>query len=252
MERLIRPNIRQLQPYRCARDDYSLGILLDANENPYPAPVSLSTGGCVEQLNRYPDPHQVELRKRLAEMRGLPSPDYVFVGNGSDEAIDLLVRLVCRPGLDRALCCPPTYGMYAVSAAINDVQMVRVPLSSPVDDGETGGVGGKQDIDSFQLQIPQILQALGDDAAAASDANDGKVKLIFLCSPGNPTGRALRLTDVQQLLDKFTDGLVVMDEAYIDFAEDKQDNSACQLIERYQNLVVLQTMSKAYGLAGIR
>ncbi|KAL2919845.1 histidinol-phosphate transaminase [Polyrhizophydium stewartii] len=252
---IVRPNILALQPYRCARDDYKSGILLDANENSYgpalsdPAgdfvtPPAASTPGVDPNpdeapvnpdvhLERYPDPHQHEVKSRLCAFRGLPSPDHLFLGVGSDESIDIAIRVFCRPGVDKILICPPTYGMYSVSAQINDVQVVRVPLD--VADGR------------FQLQVDQVLETL---------AADPLIKILFLCSPGNPTGNLLAHADVKRILD-FTGykGIVLVDEAYIDFSVDAEGvnlQSVASWTVEYPNLVVTQTLSKAFGLAGIR
>lgn len=213
---IVRPNLRNLEPYRCARDDYSTGILLDANENSFGPPLENDE----QSLNRYPDPHQIELRTLMAEFRGV-AMEQVFAGVGSDEAIDLLMRIVCVPGKDSILITPPTYGMYKVSANINDVRVQSVPLT-----------------EDFQLRVPEIL-----------DAVEETTRLIFVCTPGNPTAKCVSADDVRTILDNFKTGLVVVDEAYIDFADEP---SFCRLVSTYPNLVVLQTLSKAFGLAGIR
>jgi len=210
---LVRPNILALSPYRCARDDYERGILLDANENSFGA----ITGDA--DLNRYPDPYQKALKARIAAFRGL-DPDQVFTGVGSDEPIDLLLRIFCTPGLDRILITPPTYGMYKVAASINDVAVDQVPLTP-----------------TFQLEPERILEAVTPHT-----------KLLFLCSPNNPTGNLLQQEHIQQVLDAFP-GIVVIDEAYIDFTD---QTSWCQALGRYPRMVVLQTLSKSFGLAGIR
>ncbi len=212
-ESLLRPSIRELKPYRSARDDFKSGILLDANENPYSPGVEQASG-----LNRYPDPHCDALRARLSELKGI-SPEQIFAGNGSDEAIDLLIRMFCEPGRDRIIITPPTYGMYRVSADINGVACIECPLNP-----------------DFTLNPERIL-----DAAPGA-------KLIFLCSPNNPTSNRISTDAIEQILSK-SGCLVVVDEAYIDFSEEK---SLLPLIDRYPNLVVLQTLSKAWGLAGIR
>ena len=211
---LVRPNILELKPYRSARDDFDSGILLDANENALGAPFEDD-----QQLNRYPMPYQEELRSKIAEFRDVNSQN-VFVGVGSDEAIDLLFRIFCEPGKDRVLITPPTYGMYKVSAAINDVQVDQVLLT-----------------EDFQLQVEETLAAVSD-----------RTKLIFLCSPNNPTGNSLNPTDIFAITDRF-EGIVVLDEAYIDFANQP---SFSKEVQKRNNLVILQTMSKAFGLAGIR
>lgn len=211
---LVRENIRDLKPYRSARDDFDSGILLDANENSFGAPFADDL-----ELNRYPMPYQNELRDKIAAFRGVDTEN-VFVGVGSDEAIDLLFRIFCTPGKDRVIINPPTYGMYKVSATINDVAVDEVLLT-----------------ENFQLQPDKILEAVQPET-----------KMIFICSPNNPTANSLDIDDIMQVLNEF-DGIVVIDEAYIDFST--QASLAGNLTD-YNNLVVLQTMSKSFGLAGIR
>jgi histidinol-phosphate aminotransferase len=211
---LVRENIKNLKPYRSARDDFDSGILLDANENSFGAPFADDM-----ELNRYPMPYQEELREKIAAFRGLDTEN-VFVGVGSDEAIDLLFRIFCTPGKDRVIINPPTYGMYKVSAAINDVAVDEVLLT-----------------ENFQLQPDKVLEAVTPET-----------KMIFLCSPNNPTGNSLDIDDIMKVMNNF-DGIVVIDEAYIDFS--RQASLAGNLTD-YNNLVVLQTMSKSFGLAGIR
>lgn len=212
LENLLRPNIRALIPYSSARDDFkgTAHIRLDANENPYNR----------EGLNRYPDPYQSILKKRISAVKSVPTEN-IFLGNGSDEAIDLLIRAFCRPGIDKVLTFIPTYGMYKVSAAINDVEVIEVPLN-----------------DDFQP----------DTDAAWKHIRGKNVKIGFLCSPNNPTGNLMDSARVMDLLKHF-DGITVIDEAYIDFADAE---SWSQRLEEFPRLVVLQTLSKAYGLAGIR
>ncbi len=208
---LVRPNILALKPYSTARDEYKGGAIstwLDANENPY------NNG-----VNRYPDPHQKELKARLSTLKGVPAEN-IFVGNGSDEAIDLAFRIFCRPGIDNALSIAPTYGMYSVCAAVNDVELREVPLGA-----------------DYSLPADALL--------AAADAN---TKLLWLCSPNNPTGNAFPQAEVERLLREF-EGMVVIDEAYIDFAD--TPGFAGRLAE-FPNLIVLQTLSKAWGMAGLR
>ncbi len=212
LDSLVRPNIRSLVPYRCARDDYDSGILLDANENS----IGAVTGD--DGLNRYPDPHQNELRARIAAIRGC-RPDQIFCGVGSDEAIDLLIRIFCVPGRDRIVITPPTYGMYKVAAKVNDVGVDEWPLTP-----------------DFQLDMSSVPRPVSG------------VPLLFLCSPNNPTGNNLRREDIIRVIESFP-GIVVVDEAYIDFTDQK---SFVAELDRYPNLVVLQTFSKSYGLAGIR
>ncbi|MCS7005638.1 MAG: histidinol-phosphate transaminase [Cytophagales bacterium] len=212
--KIVRPHIWELKPYSSARDEYTgtHGIFLDANENPY----SSVTG---ESFNRYPDPYQRSIKEMLATLKGV-SPNQIFLGNGSDEAIDLLIRLCCEPHQDNILIMPPTYGMYAVSAEINCVKVKEVLLTP-----------------DFQLRVAEILQQV-----------DAQTKIIFVCSPNNPTGNCFRQADILELLEHFH-GLVVIDEAYIDFA---RIPSFITLLGKFPNLVVLQTFSKAWGMAGLR
>ncbi len=214
LQDLVRRNIRQLSPYRSARDDFQSGILLDANENSFGSPFGEDDG-----LNRYPTPHQDEVRERVAEFRSVQK-DNIFVGVGSDESIDLLMRIFCQPGKDRILITPPTYGMYKVSAQIHDIEVDEVLLNS-----------------QYHLQPENVLDEVRADT-----------KLLFLCSPNNPTGNDLKREDVEYLIREF-DGIVVLDEAYVDFSERE---SLAPLVLKYPNLVILQTFSKAFGLAGIR
>ena len=207
---LLRENIRTLAPYSTARDEYQgeLGIYLDANENPYD-----------NNYNRYPDPHQKNLKRRLAEIKGVPV-EKIFIGNGSDEPIDLVFRLFCEPRRHNAVSIAPTYGMYKVAAAINDVQMREVQL-------EPG----------FTLDAEKLL--------AAADEN---TRLLFLCSPNNPSGNCFPKKEIEKVIRRFN-GIVILDEAYIDFAG--QPGFLSELDE-YPNLVILQTLSKAWGMAGLR
>lgn len=251
-----RPNILKLQPYRCARDDYKddgHNILLDANENAFGPPISAQAAEALQSsssgspaaakidllgLHRYPDPHQHDLKQRLCDLRNTHahtaktiSPENLFVGVGSDEAIDALLRAFCVPGRDTILVCPPTYGMYSVSADVNDVGLVKVPLLAAPD---------------FRLDVPAILAAL-DGAAHATR----HIKLVYLCSPGNPTGALLAKDDVRRVLEHPTwNGIVVLDEAYVDFAGEAA--SLAEWVAEWPNLVVMQTLSKAFGMAGIR
>ncbi|RKP23934.1 pyridoxal phosphate-dependent transferase [Syncephalis pseudoplumigaleata] len=251
---LVRPNIRTLTPYRCARDDYNTGILLDANENAYgpaalppPPPGSnnssgeaASADGCA-RYHRYPDPLNLDVKAMYTAWRGLPGPEWAFFGVGSDEAIDIIMRVFGVPGRYKILICPPTYGMYSVSAATNDLGVVKVPLDV------TAG--------RFQLRVDEIL---------AATANDDDIRMMFLCSPGNPTGVRLDPRDVRRILESDYRGLVIIDEAYIDFVEAAASASAddsatedakgslAQWTMRYPNLIVMQTLSKSFGLAAIR
>mmetsp|Transcript_14707 Transcript_14707/g.22794 ORF Transcript_14707/g.22794 Transcript_14707/m.22794 type:complete len:375 (+) Transcript_14707:177-1301(+) len=219
--KLARSNILALHPYRCARDDYSSGVLLDANENALGPAAKLDVAQIKLELERYPCPYQVPLKTLYAEYRGVSSPNKIFVGVGSDEAIDLLFRIFCKPGQDNVITTPPTYGMYKVCAAVNDVEVVTVPLTS-----------------EFDLRIPEMLAAVTEHT-----------KLMFICSPGNPTAKAIPLEDVIKVANSDYKGLIIVDEAYIDFSS---KGSAAQLLDDYPNIVVLQTLSKAFGLAGIR
>src|SRR5690606_10008564 len=214
LQALLRPHIATLKPYSSARDEYSgeAAIFLDANENP-----SGSVNG--GDFNRYPDPLQKALKDRLAQIKGV-SAENIFFGNGSDEAIDLLFRAFVRPGVDNVVILPPTYGMYEVSAAINDAAIRVANLAA-----------------DFQL-----------DKAAILNAVDENTKIIFVCSPNNPTGNLMDTHVIQELLEAFP-GLVVVDEAYIDFADTESHTS---LLGAFPNLVVLQTLSKAWGLAALR
>ena len=206
---LVRQNILNLKPYSSARDEFSgtEGVFLDANENPN------------GNYNRYPDSHQTELKSVLGKVKSV-APKNIFLGNGSDEVIDLIFRTFANPGMDKVVICPPTYGMYEVSANINDVEIVNIPL-----------------LPSFQLNRQAIYQIIEQDPA---------VKLIFICSPNNPTGNLLE--GIEDIIEKFN-GIVVVDEAYIDFSP---ESSKAQAIHTYNNLIVLQTLSKAWGLAGVR
>ncbi|MPR37038.1 histidinol-phosphate transaminase [Salmonirosea aquatica] len=214
LRRVIRPHIFDLTPYSSARDEYTgkIGVFLDANENPLGSVLS-------KDYNRYPDPHQVLAKEKLAPIKGV-KPEQIFLGNGSDEAIDLLVRATCTPGQDSLIILPPTYGMYEVSAAINDVEIIKVPLTT-----------------DFQIDTEKVLNAIRPDT-----------KLIWVCSPNNPSGNLVQPEAIETLLDAF-DGLVVVDEAYIDFAAITSWN---QRLDEFPNLVVLQTFSKAWGLASLR
>ena len=211
---LMRPNIRALKPYSSARSEFAgtAEVFLDANENAFGSPAG-------DGMNRYPDPLQTALKLHLAEMLEV-LPEQIFVGNGSDEAIDLLMRIFCVPGKDEIIICPPTYGMYRVSADINDVTVKEVALTR-----------------KFQLDVAAILRAVTE-----------RTKLIFVCSPNNPTGNTMERNAIIEIATNF-DGLVVVDEAYIHFAD---ADSMVNELNRLPNLVVLQTFSKAWGMAGIR
>ena len=211
---LIRPNIRNLVPYSSARDEFKgeASIYLDANENSLGSPLT-------KWYNRYPDPLQWEVKKKLAAIKGIPA-EQIFLGNGSDEAIDLLYRAFCEPGMDNVIICPPTYGMYEVSANINNIALKKVPLTP-----------------DFQIDLDAMEQAI-----------DMNTRIIWLCSPNNPTGNSLNREDIEIILNNF-DGLVVIDEAYINFSRQR---SFIPELNEYPNLVILQTMSKAWGLAALR
>lgn len=208
----IRNNIKELLPYSTARDDYKGGdisVWLDANESPY------NNG-----VNRYPDPHQKALKGEIAQLKGV-TPEQVFVGNGSDEAIDLCFRIFCEPGVDNVVAIAPTYGMYAVAAAINNVAVREVPLEA----------------ETYALNVPAML--------AAADAH---TRLMWVCSPNNPTGNAFSLQQLEALADNFG-GVLVVDEAYTDFSSQP---SMLTVLSKHPNVVVLQTLSKAWGMAGLR
>ncbi len=214
IEKLIRPNIKKLKPYSSARDEFSgtASVFLDANENSFGSPLE-------KNYHRYPDPLQKRLKESIAQIKGVPAP-HVFLGNGSDECIDLLYRAFCNPGKDNVIICPPTYGMYEVSAHINDIEAREAKLDA-----------------HFQLQ-PDLIASLIDE----------HTKMVFICSPNNPTGNAIVRDEIEMLLNNFN-GLVVIDEAYINFSRYR---SFIQELTEYPNLVVLQTFSKAWGLAALR
>jgi len=214
LQNILRKNIKELVPYSSARDEFKgeASVFLDANENAYGSPLS-------ESYNRYPDPLQFKVKKRLSEIKGVP-PQNIFLGNGSDEAIDILFRAFCNPGSDNVITVPPTYGMYEVSANINDVEVRKIKLTA-----------------DYQLNMEAIAEAI-----------DEHTKIIFICSPNNPTGNSINRDDIESILANF-DGLVVIDEAYINYSRQK---TFIQELTEYSNLVVLQTLSKAWGLAGLR
>jgi len=213
---LVRENIKKMTAYSSARHEFSgdANIFLDANENAMGSPLPEGMS-----FNRYPDPLQLKVKEKLSAIKGVPVKN-IFLGNGSDEAIDLLFRIFCEPGKDNILIFPPTYGMYEVCAEMNDVEVKKIPL-----------------IENFQLDLDAIENAI-----------DSFTKLIFICSPNNPTGNSINRNDVEIVLNNF-EGLVVIDEAYINYA--KQKTFIPELTE-YPNLVILQTLSKAWGLAGLR
>lgn len=214
IQNLLRNNIKDLKPYSSARDEYSgsIGTFLDANEN--------SIGSVPEgDYNRYPDPLQIKVKEKLSKIKNLNIQN-IFIGNGSDEAIDLLIRAFCEPGADNILIMPPTYGMYKVAADINNVDVIEVPLN-----------------EGFNISTESVKSSVNE-----------KTKLIFICSPNNPSGNILDKDPIISILESFN-GLVIIDEAYIDFAERK---SWITELMNYSNLVVLQTFSKAWGLANLR
>ena len=214
LNKIVRENVKRLIPYSSARNEYDAAarIFLDANENSFGSPTA-------DNYSRYPDPQQNAIKKKVASLNDVECSQ-IFIGNGSDEVIDLLIRVFCRPGIDNIVICPPTYGMYEVSASINDVAVKRANLTP-----------------DFAL-----------DTAVINRTIEENTKLIFLCSPNNPTGNYLSLDDILKITASFP-GIVVVDEAYIHFSEQP---SLISEISRYQNLVVLQTFSKAWGLAGLR
>ncbi|MCT4697764.1 histidinol-phosphate transaminase [Tenacibaculum haliotis] len=210
LEKIVRKNIQKLKAYSSARDEFkgTAEVYLDANENPFGT------------LNRYPDPKQTKIKERLSTIKNVEN-NQIFIGNGSDEVIDLAFRIFCEPGKDKALTFSPTYGMYDVSASINDVELIKQPL-----------------VNDFQISLNQLQPYL--------DMED--VKIIFICSPNNPTGNCFEDETIQYILDNFN-GMVIIDEAYIDFST--RASYATQLAN-YPNLIVSQTFSKAWGLAGAR
>lgn len=211
---LVRENVLKLKPYSSARQDFvgKASVFLDANENPF--------GSSIDQdCNRYPDPLQWQLKFQLARVKGVPA-EYIFVGNGSDEVIDLAYRIFCNPGKDNVIICPPTYGMFEVCAQINDLEVRKVNLTS-----------------NFQLDVDGIMQAV-----------DAQSKILFICSPNNPTGNNMNREDIEVLLNNFP-GIVIIDEAYINYSTQK---TFIQELTEYSNLIVMQTLSKAWGLAALR
>lgn len=210
-ETVVRPNILALAPYSCARDEFKgeASVYLDANESPY------NNG-----VNRYPDPLQPEVKRLLAPLKGVRQ-EQIFLGNGSDEAIDLIYRIFCQPRVDNVVAISPSYGMYQVCADVNDIEYRAVPLTA-----------------DFQL-----------DRQALVDRVDARTKVIWICSPNNPTGNAFALEEIEWFLQKFPNKIVVVDEAYIDFSSKP---SLLMVLDKYENLIVMQTLSKAWGQAAIR
>jgi histidinol-phosphate aminotransferase len=214
LESLIRKNIKSLKPYSSARSEFKgeASLFLDANENSFGSPLD-------ENFNRYPDPLQWQLKFALAKIKGVPAEN-IFIGNGSDEAIDLAYRIFCNPGKDNVIICPPTYGMYEVCANINDIETRKINL-----------------VNDFQLDVDGIISA-----------TDENTKLLFVCSPNNPSGNNMNRSDIEFLLNDFP-GLIIIDEAYINFSRQK---TFIKELTTYPNLIVLQTLSKAWGLAALR
>jgi len=210
INKLVRENIRGLTPYSSARDEYSgiQGVFLDANENPYGI------------LNRYPDPYQKKLKSAISKLKGIDK-EYIFVGNGSDEIIDLTLRIFGNPGRDKVMTFPPTYGMYETSAEVNDLEVIKVPLN-----------------ENFQIDINSAEKYFDDE----------NLKVIFICSPNNPTGNCIHYESIEYIIRRFS-GIILLDEAYSDFSEKP---SFLKKTEKYQNLIVMQTFSKALGLAAVR
>jgi histidinol-phosphate aminotransferase len=230
LNNLVRDNIKNLMPYASARHEFTgnASVFLDANENAYGSPLPSPAGVPCKgtsvaqpgvRFNRYPDPLQWQLKLQLSEIKGVPAGN-ICIGNGSDEIIDLAYRIFCNPGKDNVIICPPTYGMYAVNAAINDVEVRKVDLTA-----------------AFQLDMEGIMQA-----------TDSHTKLLFICSPNNPTGNQMNRADVLWLLNNFP-GIVILDEAYVNYS--KQESFIAELTQ-YPGLVVMQTLSKAWGLAALR
>lgn len=214
LDKVVRPNIKTLKPYSSAKDEYTgeAKILLDANENSLGSPLT-------KWYNRYPDPYQLKVKEKMAFIKQIAA-NQIFLGNGSDECIDILFRTFCEPGKDNIIICPPTYPMYEVGANINDIAIQKAPL-----------------LPDYQLNVAHIEQLVNE-----------RTKIIWICSPNNPTGNSLDRIDIETILNHF-DGIVVVDEAYINFSKQK---SFVQSLIDYPNLVVLQTLSKAWGLAGLR
>ncbi len=213
LQELVRPNIISLKPYSSARDEFTgeASVYLDANESPYNAPY-----------NRYPDPYQRKLKQKISELKQV-EVDQIFLGNGSDEPIDLLIKAFCTPGIDNIISIEPTYGMYQVAADINCIEVKRIPLTA-----------------GFDLDTNALLKAA-----------DSKSKLLFICSPNNPTGNSFVQEDILNIIINFQ-GIVVLDEAYIQFTEMEDIVDSRKLLLEYENLIVLRTFSKAYGMAGLR
>jgi histidinol-phosphate aminotransferase len=214
-ENFILPHIWNLKPYSSARDEFKgkEGVFLDANENPLGS-------GLEENWNRYPDPLQLAIKDQLSEIKSCKT-NQIFLGNGSDEAIDLIMRMTCQSGVHNIILCPPTYGMYEVSASINHIEQRKVSLTK-----------------QYQLDVDGILKTI-----------DSNTRLLFICSPNNPTGNKLNRSDIYTLIESFKSGFVIIDEAYIDFSDEP---SFILELAKYPQVIVMQTLSKAYGLASLR
>jgi histidinol-phosphate aminotransferase len=214
ISKLLRPHLQQLTPYSSARDEFkgTADVYLDANENAFGSTSQ-------DRFRRYPDPYQSALKNKIGHIKGI-DPSKIFLGNGSDEPIDLLIRAFCNPGKDKVIITPPTYGMYEVSASINDVGIVKVPL-----------------LRDYTLDLEHVLEAI-----------EPGIKLIFLCSPNNPTGNSIDSEQILEIAKRFQ-GLVILDEAYIDFSTNA---SMIDALQNHPNLIILQTFSKAWGLASLR
>jgi histidinol-phosphate aminotransferase len=225
LDNLVRDNIKNLQPYSSARTEYSgdASVFLDANENSYGSPLDDNPSPFGEgpgmRLNRYPDPLQRKLKQDLSKIKGVP-PRNIFIGNGSDEVIDLSFRIFCDPAKSNIIICPPTYGMYKVCANINDVRIKEIKLTK-----------------DFQLDVEKILESI-----------DSNTRILFICSPNNPTGNNMNRMDIELLINNFP-GIVIIDEAYINYSKQK---TFLQELTEYENLIVMQTLSKAWGLAALR
>ncbi len=215
LQNIVRQHILSLAPYSSARDEYTgkEGIFLDANENPLGSATP-------ENWNRYPDPYQWEIKEKLAPMKGC-RPTQIFLGNGSDEPIDLIIRLTCEPKEDNIIILPPTYGMYEVSASVNNVEIQKINLTA-----------------DYQLDTDKIIASINP-----------KTKVIFICSPNNPTGNIIDRTSILKIIENFQQGIVIIDEAYNDFSDEP---SFIPALDNFPNVMVLQTFSKAWGLASLR
>ena len=215
LQNIVRKHILSLAPYSSARDEYTgkEGIFLDANENPLGSVTP-------ENWNRYPDPYQTDVKEKIAPLKGC-SPSQIFLGNGSDEPIDLIIRLTCEPTVDNIIILPPTYGMYEVSASVNNVEIQKIPLTT-----------------DYQLDTEKIISSINT-----------KTKLIFICSPNNPTGNLIDRKAIMRVIEHFQQGIVIIDEAYNDFSGEP---SFIPELEKFKNVMVLQTFSKAWGLASLR